>query len=333
MFYLVQSALFALGIALLVGGAWVLIRGGSLIARVLGVPPVIVGLTVVAFGTSAPELFVSIVGAVRGNTGLVLGNVIGSNVANLGLILALAAVVRPVIVEKGLTRREVPLMLAASVLFAVLSWDGYLSHLDSAVLVVGFVAFMLWTVKHQDEDRRVIPDAPSGPSPDPGHRVRHVSWGLGQVVLGVVGLAVGGQFIVSSALKLATSFGVSETLVGLTLVAVGTSLPELATTIVAAAQDEDDMALGNIVGSNLFNLLAVAGPVGLVWGLRAEGRSLPLEGSITGTAIQLQLLSMLLLTLMVYLMIIRGRGTVGRVRGAALLLTYAAIMTVWTILK
>lgn len=333
MFYLIQSLIFAAGIALLVGGAWVLIRGGSLIARVLGVPPVIVGLTVVAFGTSAPELFVSIVGAVRGSSGLVLGNVIGSNVANLGLILALAAVLRPVIVEKGLTRREVPLMLVASVVFAVVAWDGYVSHLDSAILVAGFAGFMFWTIRMQDEGRRIVPQVPDGPAPEPGHKVRQVFWGLGQVVLGVAGLAAGGQFIVTASVKLATSLGISETLVGLTLVAVGTSLPELATTIVAALQDEDDMALGNIVGSNLFNILAVAGPVGLVWTLRAEDRPLPLDVSVAGTAIQMQLLSMLLLTGMVYVMIIRGRGQVGRLRGSVLLATYVAVMTVWTILK
>jgi cation:H+ antiporter len=332
-FYLVQSAVFALGIALLVGGAWVLIRGGSLIARILGVPPVIVGLTVVAFGTSAPELFVSIVGAARGNAGLVLGNVIGSNVANLGLILAAAAVLRPVIVERGLIKREVPLLLAASLVLTVLAWDGSLGRLDSLVLVLGFAGFMFWTIRHQEEGRRIVPTDPVGPPVDPGHRLRQVSLGFGMVLLGVAGLAGGGHFIVSSALALATSLGVSETLVGLTLVAVGTSLPELATTIVAALQDEDDMALGNIVGSNLFNILAVAGPVGLAWTLTAEEGGLPFAAGPVESPIQVQLLSMMLVTLAVTLMISRGRGRIGRVRGAVLLALYAGVMTLWTLLR
>ena len=226
-----------------------------------------------------------------------------------------------------------PVRNEPSVVFAAVAWDGIVSRLDAAILVAGFVGFMTWTIMHQDEGRRVIPAAPDVPAPVPGHRVRQVFLGIGQVILGVAGLAAGGQFIVTSAVKLATSMGISETLVGLTLVAVGTSLPELATTIVAALQDEDDMALGNIVGSNLFNILAVAGPVGLAWSLQAEDRALPIDTPVAGTAIQMQLLSMLLVTGMVYLMIIRGRGKIGRLRGSLLLATYVAVMTVWTLLK
>jgi len=145
-----QISTFAAGIGLLVGGAWFLISGGSRVAAVLRVPAVVVGLTVVAFGTSAPELFVSIVGAFKGNTGLVLGNVIGSNVVNLGLILAFAALLRPVIVERGLSRKEVPFLLGATVLFAALAWDGRLGHFDAGLLVVIFFAFLWWTLKNKD---------------------------------------------------------------------------------------------------------------------------------------------------------------------------------------
>jgi cation:H+ antiporter len=333
LFYLVQSALFLAGIVLLIAGAWILIRGGSLIARILGVPPVIVGLTVVAFGTSAPELFVSVVGAAKGSTGLVLGNVIGSNVANLGLILALAAMVRPVKVERGLSKREVPLLLVASLVFTFLAWDGRLGRLDSLILVLGFGVFMFWTIMYQGEDRGIVPPAPDSGQVDPGHKSRQIAMGLGMVLLGVAGLAGGGQFIVTSAVKLATSMGVSETLVGLTLVAVGTSLPELATTIIAAWQDEDDIALGNIVGSNLFNILAVAGPVGLFWTLDGEGRSLEFGSRLVSTQMQFQLLCMMLVTVLVYLMIMRGKGLVGRARGAFLLMIYVLVMVSWTLLK
>ena len=326
-----QIFTFAAGIGLLVGGAWFLISGGSRVAAVLRVPAVVVGLTVVAFGTSAPELFVSIVGAFKGNTGLVLGNVIGSNVANLGLILAFAALLRPVIVERGLSRMEVPFLLGATVLFAALAWDGRLGHFDAGLLVVIFFAFLWWTLKNKDRGA-VVTDVPAElPDVDREHRTRELTRGGGMTILGIGGLAIGGHFIVTSALKLAVSMGVSETLIGLTLVAVGTSLPELATTIMAALRNEDDLALGNIVGSNLFNILAVAGPVGLFWNLDAEGGQS--TGILSFSSLQVQMICMVVLTFMVFSMIILGRGKIGRKRGMVLLLTYLAIMYFWTTLN
>lgn len=329
-----QICIFAAGIGLLVGGAWMLVGGGSRVAAVLRVPPVVVGLTVVAFGTSAPELFVSLVGAFKGNTGLVLGNVIGSNVANLGLILAVAALLRPVIVERGLSRKEVPLLMGATLLFTVLVWDGTLGHLDAGLLFVGFIGFMWWTLKNLDRGVKVTTVAVELPAIDPAHKLREVTRGSALVFLGIAGLAGGGHFIVSSALVLAVSMGISETLIGLTLVAVGTSLPELATTIVAALRDEDDLALGNIVGSNLFNILAVAGPVGMFWKLEAEGGQAPITSLfMQPTPLQVQMICMVLLTIMVFSMIILGRGTIGRKRGLSLLLTYVLIMFLWASLK
>jgi cation:H+ antiporter len=328
---MVQSLIFAGGIGLLVGGAWLLVSGGSRAAAVLRVPTVIVGLTVVAFGTSAPELFVSLTGALKGNTGLVLGNVIGSNVANLGLILALAAMLRPVIVERGLARKEVPLLLGATIVFTALVWDGQLSRIDAGFLVAGFAFFMWWTLNNLDRGA-VVTDVPVElPVVDPTHRMRELVKGLGLVVLGIGGLVGGGHLIVNSALVLAVNMGVSETMIGLTLVAVGTSLPEMATTVVAALRNEDDLALGNIVGSNLFNILAVAGPVGLVRSLDEEGGSQ--AARVLGldlSPLQVQVLSMTVLTVMVFSMIILGRGRIGRKRGFALILTYVLIMFVWS---
>lgn len=326
-----QIAIFLAGMGLLIAGAWVLISGGTRVAAVLGVPPVVVGLTVVAFGTSAPELFVSLIGALRGNTGLVLGNVIGSNVANVGLILALAAIMRPVKVERGLTTREVPLVLAASALFLVLAWDGHLERRDALVLFVGFAAFMAWTVRNRHRGGVLAPAVL--PATDPARRGREIALGTALVVVGVVGLALGGQLIVSSALRIAAALGVSETLIGLTMVAVGTSLPELATTVVAALRDQDDLALGNIVGSNLFNILGVAAPVGLLRPLQVELPQIAathLPGA--PTPVQVQLVSMLLVALLVYVMIVRGRGRIGRGRGLVLLASYAVTMYFWTTL-
>ena len=323
--------IFGLGLFLLIGGAWVLISGGTRVAAVLGLPPVVVGLTVVAFGTSAPELFVSILGAVDGSTGLVLGNVIGSNVANLGLILALAAILRPVIVEKGLSRNEVPFMFVATIVFAAMIWDGTLSRLESGFLVLGFVVFIFWTFRNRDQEAVVgVAAKPEAPGPEKS-RARELGLGTGLVLLGVVGLAGGGHFIVGAATNIAVGFGISETLIGLTLVAIGTSLPELATTIVAASRDEDDLALGNIVGSNLFNILAVAGPVGVFWELSIDGPQVPLTHVfLHPSAFQVQLLSMFLLALLVLVMIVLGKGRIGRKRGLLLLSVYLLIMAIWT---
>lgn len=308
---------FGVGVGVLIGGAWILVGGGTRVAAVLGVPAVVMGLTVVAFGTSAPELFVSLVGALRGNSGIALGNVIGSNVANLGLILGLAALLQPVKVEAALRRREVPLMLLVSVVFAVMVWDGVLSRLDAVVLTVGFVAFLEWT--RRGAARGLVAVPVPGPGIDPAHKARELVRGAGLVLLGVVGLAGGGHLIVVNAVAIAGQLGASETLIGLTLVAVGTSLPELATTVVAAARKQDDLALGNIVGSNIFNILAVAGPVGLVRPLVQEAG----HG-------RLQLACMAAVAGLLYVMVAPARGDVGRRHGALLLAAYAAVMVIWT---
>lgn len=322
--------IFIAGLVLLVAGAWVLVSGGTRVAAVLGVPRVIVGLTVVAFGTSAPELFVSISGAINGSTGLVLGNVVGSNVANLGLILAIAAIIRPVVVERGLARTEVPYMLLTSAAFVAMVWDGQLSRLDAGILVIAFGFFIVWTVRNTDRGGSETVASDQG-AMSAAERKRALTTGLGLIVLGIIGLGGGGHFIVQSAIRMAAVFGISETLVGLTIVAIGTSLPELATTIVAAMRDEDDLALGNIIGSNIFNLLAVAGPVGLIWGLAVEGDQEPLMHlPLQPNANQVQLLSMLMLAVLVFAMIRFGRGKLGRIRGLSLLTVYILIMVVWT---
>ena len=313
---LIQILEFALGVGLLVGGAYLLVEGGSRVAAVLGVPPVVVGLTVVAFGTSAPEFFVSAIGAYKGNTGLVLGNVIGSNVANLGLILALAAILRPVRIEKELPRREIPLLVTVTLVFTWMAADRNLSFGDGLILTLGLAAFMVWTIRSGSRGQIVAPVVSPPSFEVAGHRPRELALGSGQVVLGMAGLAGGGHFIVSSATDLALAMGISETVIGLTLVAVGTSLPELATTIMAAWKNQDDMALGNIIGSNLFNILGVAGPIAL-FGLEAESEILT------------QLVAMSGLTLVASLMIWPRHAYIGRVKGMLLLSLYGGIMYLW----
>ena len=192
---------FGGGVGVLVGGAWLLVTGGTRVAAVLRVPAVIVGLTVVAFGTSAPELFVSLVGALQGSTGLALGNVIGSNVANIGLILALAALVQPVQVERTLPRREIPLLLAVSLVFAALVWDGTLGTADAGILVAGFAGFIAWTLAGARHGDVVVPAAPEV-NLAPGHRVREFLVGMAWVIAGIAGLALGGELIVNAAVTL-----------------------------------------------------------------------------------------------------------------------------------
>ena len=309
--------IFALGVGLLVGGAYFLVEGGTRVAAVMGVPPVVVGLTVVAFGTSAPEFFVSVIGALNNNTSLVLGNVIGSNVANIGLILALAAILRPVIVEKGLPKREIPILVLVTLVFTAMAQDRNLSRLDGVILTTGFVAFMVWTIRSTNRGSpvAVLAKVPAAIEVA-GHKTRESLRGSGQVLLGMVGLAGGGHFIVTSATELALAMGISQSVIGLTLVAVGTSLPELATTIMAAWKDQDDMALGNIIGSNLFNILGVAGPIAL-FGLKTEDEILP------------QLIAMCVLTLVMSLMIWPRHGSIGRAKGALLLGMYGGIIYMW----
>lgn len=313
---LIQGLQFCLGVGLLVGGAYLLVEGGSRVAALLGVPPVVVGLTVVAFGTSAPEFFVSVIGAINGNTDLVLGNVIGSNVANIGLILALAAILRPVTVEGKLPRQEIPLLVLVTVVFSLMAMDQNLGFWDGVILTALFGVFMFWTLRSGSRGEPVAGVAVVKVEVDPAHKPREALKGSLQVLAGMTGLAGGGQLIVTAATGLAVAMGISEAVIGLTLVAVGTSLPELATTIMAAWKKQDDMALGNIIGSNLFNILGVAGPISL-FGLKATGSVLP------------QLAAMLVLTLTMALMILVRRHSVGRFQGWFLLALYAGSVTLW----
>jgi len=312
---LLDLVIFAVGVSLLVAGAWLLVTGGARIASLLGVSPVVVGLTIVAWGTSAPELFVCLVAALRGNTELMLGNVIGSNIANIGLILGTAICLVPVTIDKGLGKREIPLLLGISVLFSFLCWDRSLSRLDGLVLVVGFFVFIFVTFQStkQGGSRTQIKTAPEPVA----LAKRGVMVNFLLVVLGVVGLAGGGELIVRSAVSVARQLGASESFIGLTLVAVGTSLPEFATTIIATVRRQSEIALGNIIGSNLFNLLAVAGPVALIQ---------PVTGENTLRTHQLP--AMLLLTLLLPLVCVHSKA-IRRFWGPPLLLLYVVVLVWW----
>lgn len=257
------------GLLLLAAGAEALVRGSSALALRLGVTPLVVGLTVVAFGTGSPELFVSVEAAYRGDSGIALGNVVGSNIGNVALILGLAALARPMKVRSELIRREVPLMIAVTLLLCALLYDGALGRADGLILVVGSVAYTAFAYLAARRDRsKVVADEFEDALAQP----KRAAWvDALLVVAGFVLLLFGARLLVGGATTIAESFGVSQVVIGLTVIAVGTSLPELATSVVAAAKGEADVAFGNVIGSNILNILLILGVAALISPVEARG--------------------------------------------------------------
>lgn len=257
--------LFALGGALLVVGAELLVRGASRLALAAGISPLVVGLTVVAFGTSAPELAVTVGSAFAGEADVALGNVVGSNIFNILFILGLAALVRPLVVAQQLVRLDVPLVIAAGVLTLLMGLDGRIGRVDGAVLTLGILAYTVFLVRQsRRESSAVVAEYDEAFEQDiPAATVRPLV-NVGLLVVGLGMLVVGSNWLVSAAVDTATRLGVSELVIGLTIVAAGTSLPEVATSVLATLRGERDIAVGNVVGSCLFNLLAVLGLGSLV---------------------------------------------------------------------
>lgn len=257
--------LFVLGGGLLVAGAEFLVRGASRLAVAAGISPLVVGLTVVAFGTSTPELAVTSGAALTGETDVALGNVVGSNIGNVLLILGLSAAVAPLEVSQQLVRLDVPLMIGASLLTLLLALDGSVGRVDGLALFACIVVYTVFLIRqsrregvavHAEYREALVDEAPA----------RRSRWmrDAGGIVLGLVLLVVGARWLVAGAVAAAAAFGVSELVIGLTIVAMGTSLPELATSVLAAVRGQRDIAVGNVVGSNLFNLLAVLGVGGVI---------------------------------------------------------------------
>ncbi|HSW43075.1 MAG TPA: calcium/sodium antiporter [Patescibacteria group bacterium] len=291
-------ALLVVGIVLLVGGAELLVSGAAGIARSLGIMPIVIGLTVVAFGTSAPEMAISVGASLAGEPDVAVGNVVGSNIYNVLLILGLSALAAPLLVDERVTRREVPLMVLASIGVALMAADGTLGRLDGLVLVAGLLAWIGWLLRNSRRSGRAVPvslntlGAAAGParsgatrSPlavsSPGAGGRGRAWQLGQIGIGLVILVAGAQAVVHGAIDLAYAVGLSPLVVGLTIVAVGTSLPELATSVAASLRGERAIAVGNVVGSNILNIGAVLGftalfsPDGVAVAPVALGRDFP----------------------------------------------------------
>jgi cation:H+ antiporter len=269
---LVQVGVLLLGLVVLYFGAEWLIKGASSVAVGLGIPPLIVGLTVVALGTSLPEFMTNFIAAILGNDGLALGNIIGSNIANVGLILGTSAVLIPLAVAPSTLKREYPIMMGVMVVFYLLALDGTISRIDGVLLVLGLAGFLGYLVR--DVRRRGVGPSEVVASPD----LEMPAWKKTLLLAGgITGLALGAHLMVSAAVTIADAFGIDPVIVGLTVVAVGTSLPELAASLIGAFRNETDLAVGNVIGSNLLNVLFVVGFVSLVNPLRVSSEALVLH--------------------------------------------------------
>ena len=254
------------GLITLVVGAEALVRGASRLAAALGIAPLVIGLTIVAFGTSSPELAVSVQSALSGQADIALGNVVGSNIFNVLFILGLSAVIVPLVVAQQLVRLDVPLMIGVSALVWVLALDGSIARWEGVLLFAGIIAYTLFLiVQSRREKNKEVTDEYAGEYAKREPRTwQRTALNIALAIGGLVLLVLGARWFVDGATQLARSFGLSELIIGLTIVAAGTSMPEVATSIVAALRGERDIAVGNVVGSNIFNLLAVLGLTAVV---------------------------------------------------------------------
>lgn len=254
--------LFVIGLGLLIGGAELLVRGASGIAAALGIPSLLIGLTVVSFGTSSPELAVSLQAALKGQSDLSLGNVVGSNIFNVLFVLGLCALITPLFVQLQVIRRDVPLMIGISVVLLGLAWDGVLGYVEGGVLALGLIGYIAFTVIQSRAAQ--AHDATPALHPAASRSLRDMGVLAGMALLGLGLLVLGADWLVDGAVSFARVLGISELVIGLTIIAVGTSLPEVATSVIAALRGERDIAVGNAVGSNIFNILGILGITSLI---------------------------------------------------------------------
>ena len=316
-----QVLMFALGLTVLVVGADVLVRGASRLAVSFGVSPLVVGLTVVAFGTSAPEMAVSVGSALAGSPDRALGNVVGSNICNVLLILGISALITPLLVDEQIIRQEIPIMIGVSALLVVMALDGHLGLVESIVLFALVIAYTVFLIVQSRRASKAVQEEFGTDLPTSAWD-RHWAVQVGLIATGLVMLIVGADWLVEAAVAFARAFGVSDLVVGLTVVAVGTSMPEIATSIVAAMRGQRDIAVGNVVGSNIFNILAVLGASGI-----ASGTGLP----VSEAARNFDLWVMLAVAFACLPIMITGRE-IARWEGGVFLAYYAAY-TAWLVLQ
>ena len=316
MIFYLASIVF--GFALLVWSADRFVDGAASTAKHLGMPSLLIGILIVGFGTSAPEMVVSAIAAYEGNPGLALGNAIGSNIVNIALILGITAIVAPIAVNSKIVKKEIPLLLLIVLFTGYLLLDNTLTFFEGVILLAGFFALVLWSVfaafrsrGDSFEDQMDI---------ELNEDIMSLKVGIMWLVFGLILLIASSRLLVWGAVGVANSFGVSDLIIGLTIVALGTSLPELAASVMAARKGEHDIAIGNVVGSNMFNLLAVIGIAVVI----APMNNIPIE------VLKRDWIVMLLLTIALFVMAygFRGRdGRINRVEGTILILCYVAYNT------
>lgn len=287
--------------ALYIGAGW-LVQGSSALALKAKISPLVIGLTIVAFGTSAPELAVSLGATLRGQGDIAIGNIVGSNIFNIGVILGVSATICPLQVKKQLLRIDIPIMLAATILFTILFWNGTLDRKEGLFFLTGIIIYtllsLLYSRKQEEEPNLELEEQP-----------KHWAVDTLTIIGGLVVLVFASRLLVDNAVSIAKELGVSEAVIGLTIVAAGTSMPELATSVVATYKHKTDIAIGNIVGSNLFNILAIAGSCSLIHPIEAKNVN------------YIDLLVMLAISILL-LPLMKSGQKISRTEGVALILFY-----------
>jgi len=306
-----------IGFVLLYFGAEWLVKGSSSLARSLGVTPIVIGLTVVAFGTSAPELVVSLISSIQAKSMIAVGNVVGSNICNIALVLGLSAILNPITSDPSVVKRDIPIMLGISVYLLLLTFNSTLGRIEGATLFAGIITYTFFNYYLAKKETAGAADIESELE-----EIGFIASRRKQILLiaaGIVGVVIGAQIVVDNAVKIMTILGVSEKFIGLTIVAFGTSLPELATSVVAAMRGEMDISIGNLVGSNVFNIMSVLGVASLV-------RPITIPGGFLESGLWFDYLVMMFTSFLPWLMM-RKDFTVSRRDGFLLLACYVGYLT------
>jgi cation:H+ antiporter len=318
---------FVIGLLMLYYGASWLVKGSSGLARNLGLTPLVIGLTVVAFGTSAPELVISVVSSIKDKSMIAVGNVIGSNICNIALVLGLSALLKPIKSHRSVYRRDIPIMLGISIYLLLISFDSKIGRIEGASLFSGIIIYTCFnyyiTIKESRHKLNVESVAFAHAAKEIEYvtsRTRQIVW----ITAGIICVVAGAEILIDAAVIIMKIFGVSEKFIGLTIVALGTSLPELATSVVAALRKEMDISIGNLVGSNVFNILSVLGAASLV-------RPIPIPGGFINSGLLIDYLVMIFVSFLPWLMM-RKTCVVTRRNGVTLLACYTGYVA-YLILK
>lgn len=308
---LISILLLIVGLIVLLWSADKFVDGSVIISRYFGMPPLLIGMIVIGFGTSAPEMLVSALASFQNNPGIALGNAYGSNITNIALILGVTAIIKPIAVHSSVLKKELPILTFVSLLAAFLIFDNLITRFEAIILLIVFVGLLSWTIYQgiSNNDDTLTKSLEEGLQNNTSIK-KGIIWSL----VGLIILIISSRIIVWSSVKIAGFLGISDLIIGLTIVAVGTSLPELASSISAAKKGEHDLALGNILGSNLFNTLVVVGIAGVINPLKA-----------TPEVFSRDIIVMIVMTVSLFIMGygLKGKGRINRIEGSILLISYA----------